>query len=427
MVANVAQFPDWKTKLAKRKNGEPYGDERNVLMALEYAPELAGLLRYDAFKDAVIFCRAPLWHDHKRAGHGATGMAWSDEHRVHLQRWLQDQGLPVARPHVVHDCVIAYAKNHPHHQLRDELSRLKWDERTRLDDWLHDYLGARGDKRYLAAVGRAFMIAAVARAFDPGCKADNVLVLESPQGRGKSTAISILNYGYGTDYLPDLQSRDAALQLQGTWINELSELASFAKSDNETIKAFLTRTHDRYRPPYGRNTVERPRHCVFIATTNLNEYLKDETGGRRFWPVRCRDIHLDMLEADRDQLWAEAMHAYHAKETWHLSRDLEPLAEAEQTMRRVQSEQEIRLLEYLDALLKDGKHEVLMRDLLHDVAGFEDLSKHGREAGGVALSFSRVLAGAGWERQKPIGRGVNRRQPYRFVGLNGEFQLQSSL
>lgn len=409
---NVVPFPDWKTKLARRKNGEPYADERNVLAALELAPELSRMLRYDVFADRIEFAAAPPWTD--RIG---MGTAWADDHRVALQVWLQAQGLNVTRASVVQDVVIAHAKRHSYHPLQQKLSALEWDGVDRISTWLSVYLGACDGENYLKAVGRAFLVSAVARVFIPGEKVDTVLVLEGPQGLGKSRAIGILNYGYGTDYLPDMHKVDAAIQIQGTWINELSELSSYTRSEVEAVKAFLSRTIDKYRPPYGRNTIERKRQCVFVGSTNLTEYLTDETGGRRLWPVRCRNINLAALERDVDQLWAEAIQAWANAEPWHLTRELEPVAFVQQELRRFVTEEESRLLEYLDQALKDGKREVMMGDILHDVAGIDDLRIDGRAAGGIAKRLSRILTAARWERQPQRGRGTTRRQPYKYSGL----------
>jgi predicted P-loop ATPase len=148
----------------------------------------------------------------------------------------------------------------------------------------------------------------------------------------------------------------------------------------------------------------------------LNEYLQDETGGRRFWPVRCRAIDTDALRNDVDQLWAEAFWAGTVeREEWHLTAELETLAQSEQDLRRLQSEHEVKLLEYLDAKRKPGA-VVYMRELLIQVAEFSDLAKQGREAGGIARQFSKLLAVNGWEKKKPVGRGMGRRQPYEYVG-----------
>jgi predicted P-loop ATPase len=144
--------------------------------------------------------------------------------------------------------------------------------------------------------------------FHPGSQVDIALILEGEQGRGKSTACRILSLGYFTDELADIGSKDAAMQLHGAWIVELPELDAMSRTETSKVKAFLTRRIDRYRAPYGRHVAEHGRQCVFVGTVNHNDWLRDETGGRRFLPVRVGSIDRLSLERDVEQLWAEAVH-----------------------------------------------------------------------------------------------------------------------
>ncbi len=219
--------------------------------------------------------------------------------------------------------VQSVAEENSYHPIRDYLKSLQWDGIPRLEHWLHDFLGAQ-DNEYTAGVGRLFLIGMVARVMEPGCKNDHVLILEGSQGIRKSTACKVLAGGsrYFSDSLPPIRdgSKDLASHLAGKWVIEVAELSATSRADTEALKSFLTRTHEGYRPAYGRNEVRQPRQCVFIGTTNRTEYLRDATGDRRFWPVKCglnsEPCDIDGLQEARDQLFAEAFHLYQSGEKW---------------------------------------------------------------------------------------------------------------
>ena len=194
--------------------------------------------------------------------------------------------------------------------LQDYLFSLRWDGKMRL------YTTARyfGNKTALGGdVVRLFLISAVARAMQPGCQVDHVLVLEGAQGIGKSTALRILfdpiGAGWFRDHLESVDNKDSAQQLIGNWCTEISELGAVnsRRAELEKVKVYISRQIDSYRPPYGRNVQDFPRRNVFAGSTNEANYLRDSTGNRRWWPVPCGKINLKGLEANRGQIWAEAM------------------------------------------------------------------------------------------------------------------------
>lgn len=211
----------------------------------------------------------------------------------------------------VEESILALCNKHPFNPVAEYLDsvRPKWDGEKRIETWLHSYCGAANDE-YSSAVGAVFMVGAVARAKQPGCKHDTMMVLEGSQGSGKSTVLSILGGDWYSDAeLGNLKDKDAAMVLRKIWIQEIPEMASMRRADMNTLKAFVTRQVDRYRPTRANLPINQPRSCIFVGTYNpdgSDGYLTDASGNRRFQPVATGKIDLKGLARDRDQLWAEA-------------------------------------------------------------------------------------------------------------------------
>lgn len=274
---------------------------------------------------------------------------------VSIQKfWLSTIGFDAVRRAVIRECA-----RHPYHPVKEYINSLKWDNKPRLETWLSVYLGTENTD-YTQAISYMSLIAMIARVFQPGCKCDYVPVLEGPQGIGKSTAIKILFGEYFSDYLPDIQTKDASIHVSRYWGIEISEMNVLNRHDSAALKSFITRSEEQYRPPYATLEVTRPRQCVIWGSINHFEgYLKDETGGRRFWPVKCGRIDTDALQRDRDQLLAEAAHLYHQGWKWWPPRDLEAdWIAPEQEARREVDEWQSLVLKNIRTILDPAKTSV---------------------------------------------------------------------
>lgn len=303
----------------------------NAMLFLENHPHLVGMFVYDEFDDQIYVTRALNGMDKS-----PYPRALQDHDETALAAWLNENGLAPSitmTGAAIRRVAFKLARNPPMEWART----LKWDRKPRIDTWLSYYAGAKDDA-YARIVGRRFLISAMARLINPGCQADTMLILEGAQGIRKSSLASVLaSAPWFSDQVGDITSKDASQLIQGIWIMEIAEMDKFTRAEANTVKAFITRRFDRYRPPYGRNPVTRQRRCVFIGTINPDGtgYLKDTTGNRRYWPIKVTSIDIEGLRADRDQLWAEAREAYLTGEKYWIEAD-------EEQAKRIAEEQEAR-------------------------------------------------------------------------------------
>jgi predicted P-loop ATPase len=356
----VCRSDNWKDKLLTTGQGAPKPILANAITAYRYAPEWQDVLYFDEFSMATMVRHSPPWE-----GGAIVERKWSPKDDSLAADWLQRHGITVGT-NVAAEAVEVVARDAPFHPLREYLTsaQLEWDGKPRVRTWLSQYLGVPHSP-YAGAVGQAWMISAVARAMHPGAKADSMLIIEGAQGIGKSQAVRTLADPWFSDELADIGSKDASLQLGGNWIFELSELGAMQRSEVTRLKAFLSCTQDRFRPPYGRRVIEVPRQCIFVGTTNDDEYLKDATGARRFWPVKAGRILLRDLEADRDQLWGEAVRLYHDGLPWWLtSPKALAAAKAEQEERYVADPWDNLIAKYLECRNDTSIAEIL-EEALH--------------------------------------------------------------
>lgn len=299
---------EWKKWLV-RKSGDVTPCLANAELILSHLKPWQGAIGYDEFAERTMF-RKRLPCD---PGGPATG-EWSDHLDSMTAIWLQRSWRVEFSPKTVLQAVEVVARKNKFHPVREALAALApWDGVRRNGDWLSDYLGVKKTP-YTELVGAFFLRAMIKRVMEPGCKFDYCLVLEGEQGLGKSTAARILAWHWFADTDLDLSNKDALMALAGHWVYEISEMGSLMRAEEKKQKSFLSRQDDEYRPPYGRRMIKVARQSVFIGTTNEEEYLKDATGGRRFWPVLCEsEFNLDGLRSNIEQMYAEALVDYREK------------------------------------------------------------------------------------------------------------------
>jgi predicted P-loop ATPase len=385
---------DWEAQLIL-KDGKPTACLANLILILRKNPDWKDVIAWDEFNLRVAIRKQPPW-----MGHEAADAPWTDHHESQTRVWFQKRKLNPSLGDVGR-AVQATAKHNRFHPVRAYLSALVWDGVPRLDSWITTFLHAE-DTPYTRAVGPRYLISAVARVFEPGCQVDHMLVLEGGQGRLKSQALRALatRDDWFTDRLSAVASKDAAIEMSGTWIVEIAEMDALLKATSSATKAFLTRARDRFRPPYGVHLVNQPRQCVLAGTINPSGgYLTDPTDSRRFWPVTCVGmIDLEGLKASRDQLWAEAVVRYKAKGKWWLETPaLEALATAEQAVRFATDAWQ----EPISKWLKD-RTEVALLDVLKRALGFTTPEQQTQAAQKRVVA---ILTGMGFSLHRPRRNG----------------------
>jgi predicted P-loop ATPase len=299
---------------------------------------------------------------------------------------------------------IAYTNSF--HPVRDYLTATQptWDEVKRVGCWLTTYLGVE-DNAYTRAVGMLMLVAAVRRVRQPGCKFDEMLILENPtQGTGRSTALEILavNEEWYTDDLPlGVRGKELMEAIVGKWIIEVGELSGMRKAEVQSVKATLSRRIDRARKAYGRPPTTAHRQSVFIGTTNDEEYLRDITGNRRFWPVLCGMVDLVALRRDIHQLWAEAATLEAGGMSIRLPEELWPLAAAEQAKRLPPDEWFAILKETFEErkLEPEKSYKIPMTSVWTILNVPEHLREHN-----ASLRVGNAMRALGWQRPNRQGR-----------------------
>jgi predicted P-loop ATPase len=392
----------WRANLILTTTNTPKPLLANAITALREAPVWRGVLAYDLFAVETKLIGVPPWDAQTFQW---IERAWTSHDDLLTADWLQRNGISVNAATAA-QAVEAVARERSFHPVGDYLCSLKHDGIARTGTWLSTCLGAE-QTLYTEAVGRAMLIAAVARIYNPGCKVDTVPIFEGVQGAQKSTAVKALFEPWFTDELADLGTKDAAMQTKGVWVIEVSELDAMSRAEVSRIKAFITRTTDRFRPPFGSRLVESPRSCVFWGTTNADGYLKDETGGRRFWPVKIGKINVPLLREQRDQLWAEAVALYEADYPWYLAKkDAQADAERHQRDRYVGDPWDELIASYLERELEVTITEVLTNALHLDKSRWTQTEQNRVARSLKALGCHRIQVRTGakrvWKYRRPV-------------------------
>lgn len=321
------QRPAWWGDLECGKEA-PHDCIFNAAIIARQDAAFSSSLRFNSFLN-IIECRHLPWDDCDK------WRAWSDWDEGCFCHWCQSKSVMI-KTVAASIGVLIVARENTVNSMLEYLESLQWDGVERLSTWLVDYCNAK-DTRYVRAISRCWPIGLAMRAYEPGAKVDHVLIAEGPQGCGKSTMAEIwaLKREWFTADLGKIGTKDAMLGLMGKLVVEIAELAALRRADNEGVKAFLTKTFDTYRPPYGRKPVDHLRCNGWFGSNNTTEWATDETGNRRYWSVAVDRIDTDGLRRDIGQLWAEAIVAYKSGEINYLAGDVIEEAKQEQSDRMI--------------------------------------------------------------------------------------------
>jgi len=325
---------EWQSGLAiNADTGAIKPNLHNLVLIVAHDPRLAGLAQLNEFTAEVVQRVEPGRKSSRRRNPAKPtlqleGRVWDVKDPLNGELWSDDRDFAIraileapktqggydlkVTDRDLKAAVSITAARHAFHPVREYLESTTWDGIARIERLFIDYLGAE-DNIYSREVARLMMIAGVTRIYEPGHKFDTAVIIEGLQGRRKSTFIKILGRSWFAELDGDFHdSKQMIEQMQGAWILEIPELSGLSRGDVRTVKAFISRQKDKARLAYARRAGEYPRQCIYLGSTNDREYLADDTGGRRWWPMACTvsEIDTDRLEQEVDQLWAEAVVRY---------------------------------------------------------------------------------------------------------------------
>ena len=314
----------WREQLLTKKNGEPLCNLVNIGLILANHPAWQGVFWFDVVRGQPRVKDKPL----------------TDQALTEIGQWLGlHERMSVSHLRPLEHCILAECHNNERDLLQHWLNNLpRWDGQPRLTVWLGDVAEVE-QTAYGMAVSRLLVLSMVARALHPGCLYRYVVILEGPEESGKSSLVRTLAGEWYVELSMGLESKDAHMMLQGAWLAEMAELDSLTRTEETRLKSFITMQEDSWIPKYSNLRHTQPRRTIFIGTTNDESYLKGQTGNTRFLPLKTGHIRPDLLAAMREQLFAEALHEYHASpETWWcLPDDVQAEAREARELRRVTS------------------------------------------------------------------------------------------
>ncbi len=389
---------DWYSLLQVSEDGNIKSTLPNVELIVANDPRVRGIIGFNEFTQEVVVRHAPgkislrtkspkptrqlegaIWDEPA----DSNGTLWTDSHDHALRLIIEaparqgGYGIKVSDRDLTAAVDMAAHQN-AFHPVRDYLMSLEWDGIPRIETLWSDYMGAE-DNQYHRDTARLTLLGAVTRVFEPGHKFDFVPILEGVQGARKTTFIETLGCSWTAELEGDLHDRKAMVEkMQGAWVLEIPELQGFSRADVTTIKGLVSAPQDKVRMAYGRRAMIFKRQCIFIGSTNDEEYLRDQTGGRRFWPILCNvaSIDIDRLRENLDQLWAEATHYYHQMRAEKAGGDLPLYLKDARASTQAKVLQEMRRADTVEEQLL-GQIEAWLEIPIQDGSGFDDLGDEG--------------------------------------------------
>lgn len=376
---------DWTKELNINKSGNIEPTIENYALILNNDPNLKDTLAMNEFVGKLRVVGNLPW---RKCKDKVNGDGWKDSDESSLRLYVERTYGAVNRNNLT-DALNHIAQEKSFHPVRQYLNGLSWDEVPRAETLFADVLGAK-NSAYTRAVTRKWLLGAVARIMRPGCKFDNMVVLVGAQGIGKSTLGNKLGRCWFSDTVIAMQGKEAYEQLQGHWIIEMGELATMKKAEVETVKSFISKREDSFRAAYARNSQDNPRQCVFYGTTNTDNFLRDSTGNRRFWPIGCepkkasRSV-FSLTDYDIDQIWAEVMTWYKSGESLTLPAEVADDVITQQEAYTIEDPRVSEVTEYLSKEIPVNWDKLGKKERRDFIQGFLETDKPLKERTQVSI------------------------------------------